>query len=58
MGRKMAKYNRIIIIIMLIFLAAWLAALAMPAQDIATILQAIATPAGIYVAIKGRGTEL
>jgi len=43
---------------MLIILAGWLALLAMPAQDIATILQAISTPAGIYVAIKGKGTEL
>ena len=51
----MGIFNRTIIILAIIALAGFLAYLKIDSEQIAKIIMAVATPAGIYIGVKGPG---
>jgi len=51
------KWARTIIILAFIALAGFLAALRIDPEKICLILGAVATPAGLYIGLKGKGHE-
>jgi len=51
------KWARTIIILALIALVGFLAWLKFTAQDICIIVAGLATPTGIYISLKGKGTD-